>query len=93
MLKTYVVGCWKHFGLLPEYLQTKIQEQYPNLVPDSEKKWWGYNLLIIEAPNGTIFVESDLMEPEDCTFFRDLAWVGATIEWAFTEGQKEAIRV
>ncbi len=38
----------------------------------------------------TILLESDAIEPEDKTFYRDLSWISGAIKTAYELGRKDA---
>jgi len=48
------------------------------------KEYAGY--LRVTHKGDTILLESDAMEPEDCTFSRDLNWVKNAIQTAYMLG-------
>jgi hypothetical protein len=49
-----------------------------------------YNILVITDSAGEIiFWNSDNMEPEDATFYRDLSWIPEIIEKAYELGKKQ----
>ncbi len=59
-------------------------------IPNNERgiiKFASY--LRVTHLNETIALESDAMEPEDCTFFRDLSWIKPLLEKCHALGQKK----
>jgi hypothetical protein len=40
----------------------------------------------------TLYLESDAVEPEDATFYRDFGWVSAAIQKAYDLGKADAIK-
>ena len=44
------------------------------------------NYLKIEIPGGSVYYQSDAMEPEDATFTRDLSWIVDELHRAYAAG-------
>ncbi len=72
--------------------QVKI-EGYEDLSPTEQegaadngsgKEYASY--IRISINNGTRFLESDAMEPEDARFYRDLSWIKEAVELAYRTG-------
>ena len=47
------------------------------------------NLLVVVHGNEVLRVESDMMEPEDTQFTRDLDWVSGAIQEAYEKGVED----
>lgn len=51
---------------------------------------WGYKRFVVVTHNGKVLEwHSDGMEPEDCTFGRDLRWVPILIRKAYELGLED----
>ncbi len=61
-----------------------------NYLPDNGggKEYAGY--IIIKHNDTILAVESDAMEPEDATFYRDLNWIKKALELAYKLGYEDA---
>lgn len=62
------------------------------IIEDPENSEYEFDHLLIMEHNGIVVRrESDAIEPEDVTFYRDLAWVEDAIEQAYQIGKKDML--
>ena len=58
----------------------ELPKNIKSLVSPPYSKYDLYSYIVSYWPNGEIQVESDHMEPEDATFYRDLKWIKPALE-------------
>lgn len=77
-----------NYDELPE--SVKDPEFLIDSLPDNGcgKEYASY--LIIKHDETVLAIESDAMEPEDATFWRDLSWIKGALELAYKLGYEDA---
>lgn len=65
-------------------LTEEIIEKFGQFSDDSYSQ-----VMVIFVDGVPIQCESDMIEPEDCTFGRDLSWIPATIKLAYEQGIRD----
>ena len=68
----------------------ELSEDEQRIAPNSGSGKDVATYMRITYEDGDSHVESDAMEPEDATFYRDLSWVASAIESAYKQGLKDA---
>ena len=66
-----------------------VPEDYKENVPDNGAGKEYATYLIVKFDGKVVRVESDAMEPEDCTFGRDLSWIPDAIQDAYVAGVED----
>ena len=66
------------------YVPKKVQEKC--FIPENDI--WG-NVIAVYHGDEVVYAETDIMEPEDATFRRNLGWISHAIMMAYEAGIKD----